>query len=220
MIDPTLSEPLVPPRFVFRFSLPCGKREPLWSDKGLEPKYRLASFADMDAAPTPAEVRAAWSQAGLAFSVLVTGKRQPPWCRASRPDESDGLQLWIDTRDVHNVHRAGRFCHRFLFMPTGAGTRLDQPVAQWLPINRAREQPRAIAVGQLQVRSQKRSDGYSLDILIPAEALTGFDPAEHPRLGFNYALTDRELGPQTLSVGSPLPFEEDPSLWPSLELIV
>ena len=104
-------------------------------------------------------------------------------------------------------------------MPTGAGTRLDQPVAQWLPINRAREQPRAIAVGQLQVRSQKRSDGYLLEILIPAEALTGFDPAEHPRLGFNYALTDRELGPQTLSVGSPLPFEEDPSLWPSLELI-
>jgi hypothetical protein len=186
----------------------------------LESKYRLASFADLDAAATPAEVRAAWSQAGLAFSVLVTGKRQPPWCRASRPDESDGVQLWIDTRDVHNVHRASRFCHRFLFMPTGAGTRLDQPVAQWLPINRAREQPRAIAVGELQVRSQKRSDGYALDILIPAEALTGFDPAEHPRLGFNYALTDRELGPQTLSVGSPLPFEEDPSLWPSLELTV
>jgi hypothetical protein len=104
-------------------------------------------------------------------------------------------------------------------MPTGAGSRLDQPVAQWLPINRAREQPRAIAPGQLQVRSQRRPDGYTLDILIPAAALTGFDPAEHPRLGFNYALSDRELGPQTLSAGSPLPFDEDPSLWPTLELI-
>jgi hypothetical protein len=214
-----MSESLVPPRFVFRFSLPCGRRDPLWTDKSLEAKYRLASFAELDAAATPAEFRAAWSQAGLAFTVLVTGKRQPPWCRTSQPDESDGVQLWIDTRDVHNVHRASRFCHRFLFMPAGAGTRLDQPVAQWLPINRAREQPRAIAPGQLQVRCQRRSDGYVLDILIPAAALTGFDPAEHPRLGFNYALIDRELGPQTLSVGNPLPFEEDPSLWPSLELI-
>ncbi len=219
MIDPAMSEPLVPPRFVFHFSLPCRHRDPLWTDKGLEPKYRLASFAELDAAAAPAEFRAAWSQAGLAFTVLVTGTRQPPWCRASRPDESDGVQLWIDTRDVHNVHRASRFCHRFLFMPSGAGNRLDQPAAQWLPINRAREQPRAIAPGQLQVRSQRRSDGYALEILVPAAALTGFDPAEHPRLGFNYALIDRELGPQTLSVGSPLPFEEDPSLWPTLELI-
>jgi hypothetical protein len=215
-----MSDSLVPPRFVFRFSLPCRHRDPLWTDKGLEPKYRLASFAELDAARAPAEFRAAWSEAGLAFTVLVAGKRQPPWCRVNQPDESDGVQLWIDTRDVHNVHRAGRFCHRFLFMPAGAGGRLDQPVAQWLPINRAREQPRAIAPGQLQVRSQRRSDGYTLEILIPAAALTGFDPAEHPRLGFNYALTDRELGPQTLSAGSPLPFEEDPSLWPTLELIL
>lgn len=137
MIDPAMSEPLVPPRFVFHFSLPCRHRDPLWTDKGLEPKYRLASFAELDAAAAPAEFRAAWSQAGLAFTVLVTGKRQPPWCRASRPDESDGVQLWIDTRNVHNVHRASRFCHRFLFMPSGAGNRLDQPAAQWLPINRA-----------------------------------------------------------------------------------
>ena len=198
-----MSESLVPPRFVFHFSLPCRRRDPLWTDKGLEPKHRLASFAELDAAATPAEFRAAWSEAGLAFTVLVGGKRQPPWCRVNQPDDSDGVQIWIDTRDVHNVHRAGRFCHRFLFMPTGAGNRLDQPVAQWLPINRAREQPRAIAPGQLQLRSQRRPDGYTLDILVPAAALT-----------------DRELGPQTLSAGSPLPFEEDPSLWPTLELVM
>ena len=48
-------------------------------------------------------------------------KRSRVWCRASRPEDSDGLQLWIDTRDVHNVHRAGRFCQRLIFLPSGDG---------------------------------------------------------------------------------------------------
>jgi len=63
------------------------------------------------------------------------------------------------------------------------------------------------------------SDGYVLEALVPAEALTGFDPEEHSRLGFTYFVRDSELGEQTLGVGSELPFTEDPSLWCSLELL-
>jgi hypothetical protein len=92
-------------------------------------------------------------------------------------------------------------------------------VAEWLPINRAREQPRPVRPGCLQARCQPRPDGYLLEALIPAEALTGFDPAEHPRLGFTYAVVDRELGQQTFGVGSPMPYQEDPSLWATLELV-
>ena len=69
------------------------------------------------------------------------------------------------------------------------------------------------------MRNTLTSDGYALDIFVPAQALTGFDPQEHPRLGFNYALVDRELGEQTLSAGSPMPYQEDPSLWATLELV-
>ena len=60
----------------------------------------------------------------------------------------------------------------------------------------------------------------SLDSLRPSvfKAITGFDPQEHPRLGFTYAVIDRELGEQTLTVGSPMPYQEDPSLWATLEL--
>ncbi len=54
-------------------------------------------------------------------------------------DSSDGLRVWIDTRDTHNIHRASRFCHQFVFLPTGGGPRLDQPVAEQTLINRARE---------------------------------------------------------------------------------
>jgi len=216
-----MPDSLLPRRFLFRFSVPCLYREPLWSKKGteLDERYRLVSFAELENRAAPADVRAAWSEAGLAFSVRVEGKKQTPWCRETQPEESDGLHLFIDTRDVHNIHRAGRFCHRFAFLPRGGGKRLDRPVAEWLTINRAREHPRPVLSGQLQVRSEKRINGYLLEAFIAAEALTGFDPAEHPRLGFNYAVLDRELGEQTLTAGSPMPYQEDPSLWGTLELI-
>ena len=70
----------------------------------------------------------------------------------------------------------------------------------------------------LRVRSTKQPDGYTLEAMIPAEALTGFDPTDHPRLGFTYAVVDRELGWQTFTVGPEFPFVEDPSLWGTLEL--
>ncbi|MBN2473206.1 MAG: hypothetical protein JXB62_01260 [Pirellulales bacterium] len=215
-----MPDSLLPKRFLFRFSLACRYHDPLWGAEGatLDETYRLVSLAELEDRAAPAEVRAAWSEAGLAFRVRVSGKRQAPWCRANRPEDSDGLQVYVDTRDVHNVHRAGRFCHRFVFLPGGGGRRLDEPAAEWLPIHRARQQPQAIPARALQVRSEKRIDGYLLEALVAAEALTGFDPAEHPRLGFTYAVLDRELGEQTLGAGSPMPYQEDPSLWATLEL--
>ena len=216
-----MSESLLPKRFLFRFSAPCRYRDPLWTDQGarLDEQCRLAGLAELEDRPIWADLRAAWSEAGLALSVDVRGKRQPLWCRATKPEDSDGVQVWIDTRDVHNVHRAGRFCHRFIFLPRGDGARLDQPAVQWLPINRAREHPRAIRPGEIRIRSETRADGYLLEACVPAEALTGFDPQEHPRLGFTYAVIDRELGQQTFGVGSPMPYQEDPSLWATLELV-
>jgi hypothetical protein len=215
-----MENPLLPTRFLFRFSMPCRYRDPLWTTKGaqLDETHRLIGLSELERQATWADVRAAWSEAGLAFHVEVQGKQQPLWCRASRPEDSDGLQVWIDTRDVHNVHRAGRFCQRLIFLPAGAGPRLDQPVAEALPINRAREPSAPIAKGLLKARCEKRPDGYILEVLIPAEALIGFDPAEHPSLGFTYAVIDRELGAQTFGVGSPMPYQEDPSLWATLEL--
>jgi hypothetical protein len=216
-----MSDPLLPQRMLFRFALPCRYRQPPWTPESavLDETYRLANLAELEGRPAWADVRAAWSEAGLAFTVRVEGKRQPPWCRASRPEDSDCFQVWIDTRDVHNVHRAGRFCQRFIFLPAGSGRRQDEPSVQWLPINRAREQPRPVPPNLLRVYSEKRIHGYVLAAFIPAQAITGFDPQEHPRLGFAYAALDRELGEQTLGVGSPLPYQEDPSFWATLELV-
>lgn len=216
-----MPDTLLAPTFLFRFSVPCRYQKKLWSASGVQlgEAHRLPALGELEERPQAADVRAAWSEAGLAFTVRVSGKKQLPWCRASRLDESDGLQIWLDTRDTHNIHRAGRFCHRFVFLPSGGGARLDQPVAELAIINRARELPKPVSPGTLAVRSEKRIDGYVLEAHVPAAALTGFDPSEHPRLGFTYALIDRELGMQTFSVGPEFPFQDDPSLWGTLELV-
>jgi hypothetical protein len=211
---------LLPTRFLFRFSAACRYRDPLWTpeDAGLDESYRLPRLMELEERAAWAEVRAAWSEAGLAFAVHVQGKKQPPWCREARVDDSDCLQIWIDTRDVHNVHRAGRFCHRFAFLPCGGGQRLEKPLAGTLPINRAREEHDPIKPELLQTSCQRQGNDYILEAFIPAEVLTGFDPAKHSRLGFTYAVIDRELGQQTFGVGGPMPYQEDPSLWATLEL--
>jgi hypothetical protein len=152
------------------------------------------------------------------LQVRVAGKQQNVWCRASRLEESDGLHVWIDTRDTRTIHRASHYCHRFAFLPEGSGDGYRSPTAEWLPINRAKDDPVPVSGDKLKVKSEFRGDGYTLSGLIPSSALTGFDPGEYPRLGFTYAVIDRELGWQTFSVGPELPFAEDPSLWGSLEL--
>ena len=213
--------PLIPARFFFRFAAPCLHTEATWGKSGLQlgPEYRLADFAELEGRGTFADLLVGWSAAGLAINVRVEGKRQRPWCRESRLEESDGLQLWIDTRDTHSIHRAGRFCHRFVFLPFGGGRELSLPFADQLLVDRARENAKPVRPEMLGARSEKRVDGYLLEAFIPAAALTGYDPSEYPRLGFTYAVLDRELGEQTFSISSELPYAADPSLWGTLELV-
>jgi hypothetical protein len=213
------SEPLLASTFLFRFSVPCLYRKDVWSGGvQLDEKHRLPTFGELEGRPLWADVRGAWSEEGFTFRVQVAGKRQALWCRDARPDDSDGFQLWIDTRNTKDIHRASRFCHRFAFLPAGGGKRLAEPVAAWLPINRAKEHPKTFPPGTLAVRSELQAGGYILAAHIPSAALTGFDPDEHPRIGFSYAVIDREHGWQTFTVGPEFPFVEDPSLWGELEL--
>lgn len=215
-----MSEPLLPTRFLFRFAAACRYVETPWTAQGatLGEEYRLPSLGELDGRRAFADVRAGWHPKGLVFTVAVTDKRHPLWCRETKPDDSDGLQLWIDTRDTHNIHRASRFCHRFVFLPAGGGRQNGEPVADQLLVDRARENANPIRPGMLGVKSTVKADGYRMSAFIPSAALTGYQPDEHPRLGFTYFLFDREFGEQSFSLGSEFPFAADPSLWGTLEL--
>jgi hypothetical protein len=216
-----MADSLISPTMLFRFAAPCHRTDERWTPGGIKlgEKHRLPCFAALSGAKLFADLRLGWSEQGIALNLLVRGKEQAPWCRDSRIDDSDGLQLWIDTRNTQNIHRAGRFCHRFAFLPVGAGRKLDEPVAVLLAINRAKESPREISPVSLKVRSERLQDGYRLDGFIAAEALTGYSPLDQPALSLTYAVIDRELGIQTFSVGPDLPFAEDPSLWGTLNLV-
>ena len=215
--------PLIfPKRLLFRFAADCRKAPKGWPEKSaaLPEEYRLPDFSELEGdRSSSCDFRLAWSELGLGFSLSVTGKKRLPMCRLSQPDDCEGIQLWIDTRDVHNVHRATKYCHRFLFAPSGGGASDTEPGVLWLPIRCARENPNRIASEKIRIQAVCRKDGYEINGYIPAEALSGYDPSEHAMLGFHYAIRDRELGELTWTAGSPLPHEEDPSLWGSLRLI-
>ena len=211
---------LIPPRFLFRFAAPCRYRAKLGVAGGLKlsAKYQLPALAELDGKKSFAEVRAAWNDEGLAFSVHVSGKKKPVTCDRHRPEHSDGLALWFDTRDTKNVHRASRFCHQFLLLPFADGPKNNRPIALQSHINRARDNAPLAAPGLIHLRSEREKTGYTLDVFVEAAALSGFDPQEHPRLGFTYAVQDQERGLQTFACGPEFPFNHDPSLWGTLEL--
>jgi hypothetical protein len=215
-----MSESLLTPVFLFRFEAPCYRYDGGWARGGvdLSEAYRLPAFRELEGKPSYADVRAAWSAAGFWFRVQIAGKSQLAWCRKNRIEDSEGLQIWIDVRDTQGVHRAGRYAHRYVFLPFGDGPRSEDPCCSMLPINRARENPTFVEPSQFLVHSEKRPDGYVLHAHVPTATMTGFDPTQFPRVGFNYAIMDREHGWQTYGVGPEFPITEDPSLWGSLEL--
>ncbi len=217
------SEQLIPPSLLFRFAVPCRACDERWNNTrgvALNESHRLPNLGELDQQPNFADVRAGWSKDGLMFTVDVSGKQQSLWCRPTQLTESDGFQVWIDTRNTHNVHRANRFCHWFLFLPTGGGPGREDPIATMLKINRSKEDPKTMNQAALKVLSKKKVGGYRLSVWIPGSALTGWGPDEHRKLGFNYAVVDRELGWQTLSIGPEFPIAEDPSLWQTIDLTV
>ncbi len=217
---------LLAPRFLFRFAVPLHRKKPIWGASGvkLAEQHKLPDLASLDVGtanhePSFADMRMAWDTEGLALSLSITGKKQPVWCRESRLEDSDGLVVWIDTRATHNIHRASKYCHSFVFLPAGGGHDSTEALADQLLINRARENARPVRPRELQAISKVTKDGYNLTAFIPAVSLGGYDPTNHRSLGFTYAVIDRELGLSTFATGPAFPFGEDPSCWATLELV-
>ena len=216
-----MQEQLLPPSFLFRFATPCRFRQRVWVSgrAKLDESYRLPTFGEMDDRGALADVRVGWSNAAIALSVRVRGKRLPPNCDVGNPTDGDGLWIWIDTRRTDNVHRATRFCHQFVLLPTGGGRGRAEPIIEHVRINRAREDSTPIRHDQLGIHGEVTDDGYLIEAAIPGQFLTGFDPEDYTEIGFHYAVVDTELGIQTLSCPVGFPYQEDPSLWATLQLV-
>jgi hypothetical protein len=214
---------IVPARFLFRICRRCQYAKAIpRQEKGemleLEESCRLENFAGMDAAKNFADVRIAWNELGIGVQTEVRGKEQTLQGDESRPRASDGLTVWIDTRDARTTHRASRYCHQFHLLPAGGGPDRDEPVCVQAKINRALHDAPTAPTNSILVRAAHRKGGYFLEAFLSASALHGFDPEQNRRMGVYYVVRDAELGEQVLSVGPEFPYWEDPSLWSVLEL--
>jgi hypothetical protein len=217
--------PLLPQSFWFRLALPCRRRDGLpRTGTGrlldLPAECALPPVRALDGVEPWAEVRAAWNPDGLAVAVLVTGKDGPIGHNPHDPAYCDGVQLWIDTRDTRDVHRATRFCHRFKVQVerVGKGKDLAAEVSQ-LTIHRAQADAPKAPPKSVRARAEAVAKGWHLELFFPAAALHGFDPETNRRLGLMYQVTDPARGDQFLGVGREFPVGEDPSLWATLELV-
>jgi hypothetical protein len=216
---------LIPNRFLFRIAYPCRYPRNMPRDDedallDLPAECRLDTFAAMDGQTNFADMRLAWNEFGLGLQLEVRGKEAPPQGSVERPRGSDGITLWLDTRGDRTFHRASRYCHQFHFLPAAGGTELDEPLFVQSKINRALQDAPAVPTADVPLRVERIKGGYRLEAFLPAAALNGFEPAEHPKLGFYYSVRDLERGEQTLGVGAEFPFAEDPSLWATLELVM
>lgn len=210
--------PEIPRRALFSFAWTCPHRmDPPVLNGDLNDwgaKYRIPDLTALDGREAFADVYAAWNERGLYFAADVKNAAGAK-VDERRPLQGDGLQVWVDTRNVRNAHRASRYCHHFFFLP-GAANR--KPRGGQVAIRRARAHSKLCDPSELKVASDASGTGYSMEVHLPAEVLTGFEPEENRLLGFTYLLQDRKRGRQFWTADEPLPVSYDPSLWGTVEL--
>jgi hypothetical protein len=165
-----------------------------------------------------ATLRLGWHDTGMGVQLDVAGKQRPVRCQETTPDSSDGLTLWIDTRNTQTIHRASRFCHSMTFLPSGGGPGQDRPIIISRPIARAREDSPPAPEAAMRIESRLLSDGYRLQAWIGSDALHGWDTDTIDAVGFTYHVRDKELGDQLLATSDEFPYDRDPSLWSTLLL--
>lgn len=213
---------LLPAAFLVRYRLPVQRIDKL--PRGGQKLLDLPAGASLtwpaavDRDLACIDLRAAWNPQGIGFALTVAGRTMPVLSNPDSPAEPDSLELWIDTRDTQSVHRATRYCHHFCVLPVGGGDDGSAAATVPVPVARAREDAPLPEADLFLTGSRLQKSGYQLEVWIPAEALTGFDPAGQPRLGFYCQVNDAEHGRLPFGVGEEFPATSDPSLWHTLEL--
>lgn len=213
----------VPRRAFFRFEIPIryiAKTPLVTGDAGRWSRdYLLPALCEVDAQEPFADVYMAWNDDGLfvAFDVVDP---PGPQCDPTAWWKQDGLRLCIDTRGSRDNKRATRFCRFFYFLPVGGGPSGRLPVVNVHRMSRAREPAPEIDLSLIKVAARLAPrHGYSLEAAIPAACLTGWDPAEHPRIGLFVKIKSVRLGSQNLTVTDDMGWNVDPSTWATALLV-
>lgn len=209
----------LPVRSFFRFELPVRylAKLPLldgdpssWGEDYLLPP--LVRLEDDDADPI-ADVYAAWNEDFMLWGFDLPYRTKALRCDPKQWWQGDGLRICIDTRDTRENKRATRFCHFFYVLPTGGGRDKSAPVVGQHRMSRSKEPPPVLDESLIRCAVKRTRNHYGVEVAIPAACLSGWEPAEHPRIGIFYKVKDLQSGSQHLSVDDELGWNVDPSTW-------
>lgn len=213
---------IVPPSFLFQYQLSVPRIDGLHTQKGrlLQLPETAGVFvpATMNEGTPGIRVRLAWNPNGLAMELTVHGKKLEPTGRRNDLKHSDHVLVLIDTRHTATTHRATEFCTALQILPADEAAE-DQASVQIIDIAQQRSTPREQDSRRVMVSTTSISDGYRLELWIPATQMRGFAEApEIGHLGFYVIVEDTELGQLPLSIGDDFPVAHDPSTWLQLNL--
>lgn len=207
---------LIPNRSLFRFEFPLRYRSGPTIDGDLidwSDAFLLPDFSRIDEQVPFGRIWLGWNESGLFVACRVEGRRSPFRCDAKQFWKGDNLRLCTDMRDTRDIKRASRYCQQFYFLPAGGGRDGRSPVAGAARIHRATEHASLPRAGAIAIAATRQDDVYTMEAHIPADALAGFDPDEHPRIGIFTMIEDKDLGQQHLTVSDDLYWYIDPSTW-------
>ena len=211
----------VPRRAFFDFSFTCFHRpDPPRIDGNLsdwDDASRIPDLMAVEGLESYADLYMAWDDSGLYFALHLRRKTRYK-IDPENYARGDCLELWLDTRDMKDAHRANRYCYHFYFLPGGAGRDGKKPIGRQTSIEHAREQAPPCPEDSIEMGLRRLKRSCRMEIKLPASGLEGFQPREFDRLGFTYLLHDVEKGQQSWSGGGGLPVAHDPSTWGSVEL--
>jgi len=175
---PSLSQ-----RAFFGFSFDCHYREealPVNADlREWGPEYLIPELSGVDGGPAAfGELYMAWNDDGLYFALEVAAGKTGYKVDPKKYWQGDCLEMWIDTRDVKDAHRANRFCHHFIFLPGGQGRDGKSPTGRQTSIDKAREQLGWQPVWDFATAVQRTARWYHQRHVVNAEDLHGLSLAQ------------------------------------------
>jgi len=176
-------------------------------------RYKLPDLSALVGDESFADVGFAWNEEGLIFRFEV----KIPFEVALYPDiqESDTVEVFIDTRDVKTSGFATKFCHHFYFSAEEVDGKMGAEISRF----RTDDSHPLSDHNDLIIKSKISNSSYTIDAFIPAMSLFGYEPHDFKRIGFTYRINRRGDTPQEFSVKTEeFRIEEQPSLWASINL--
>ena len=188
--------PLVPVP-LFRFKFPLHKA----SDFPLQEKHILPNLSQLNESDYYSPVYIGWSEDGLRIEVDYPNQEFS--------QEEDRIELFIDTRDNKQGNYPTKFCHHFLIYPEQVEGLFGKELTKFRG-----EDTHDLANPKLfQVSIREKRKQKTVEIFIPKEALSGYDPEQFNRIGFTYRVHARDEESQLFSTSPQFSIEQNPCLF-------